>query len=68
MSNTARHVIEATPAAIAVTAGPVFGFAWPDIAAMLGCFFLLLQMGYLLWRWRRDIKREGRGQAPADTE
>jgi hypothetical protein len=59
-----KHAAEATPAAVAVTAGPVFGVTFSDVAAALGCIFLLLQMAYLLWRWRRDIRRERRNQAP----
>lgn len=27
-------------------------------AGMLGVLFLLLQIGYLTWKWRRDIRRE----------
>lgn len=61
-----KHAIEATPAAIAATAGPVFGFRWNDLAALLGCLFLVLQMAYLIWRWRRDVRRENRDQQPRE--
>ena len=29
-----------------------------------GILFLALQAGYLLWRWRRDARRESRGDPP----
>jgi hypothetical protein len=61
-----KHAVEATPAAIAVTAGPVFGFTFSDVAAFLGCIFLLMQMAYLVWRWLRDVRRERRDQAPRE--
>ena len=61
-----KHAVEATPAAIAVTAGPVFGFTFNDLAAVLGCIFLVLQMGYLIWRWRRDMRRDKRDQEPLE--
>jgi hypothetical protein len=44
----------------------VFGFTFSDVAAALGCIFLLLQMAYLVWRWRRDIRRERRNQTPRE--
>lgn len=27
-------------------------------AAVLGMFFIAIQIGYVLWRWRRDVRRE----------
>jgi ABC-type Fe3+-siderophore transport system permease subunit len=63
---TLKHVVEAAPAAIAATAGPVFGITWSDLAAVLGCVFLLLQMAYLIWRWLRDVRRERRDQTPRE--
>jgi hypothetical protein len=63
---TLKHIVEAAPAAIAATAGPIFGITWSDLAAVLGCIFLVLQMAYLIWRWRRDVKREQRNQSPRE--
>lgn len=65
--DVAKTVAEATPAAIAATAGPLFGIQWDKWAAMLGCLFLLLQMGYLAWKWWRDYKRERRGLPPRES-
>jgi hypothetical protein len=61
-----KHAAEATPAAVAVTAGPVFGVTFSHVASILGCIFLLLQMAYLIWRWRRDIRRERKDQPPRE--
>ena len=61
-----KNAVEAAPAAAAVTAGPVFGFALSDVTAVLGGIFLVLQMAYLIWRWRRDIRRERRNQSPTE--
>lgn len=67
-SDLIKHAAEATPAAVAITAGPVFGITFSHVASILGCIFLLLQMAYLIWRWRRDIRRERRNQAPRDED
>lgn len=61
-----KHIVEAAPAAAAVTAGPVFGLTFSDLAAVLGSIFLVLQMAYLIWRWRRDVRRERRDQQPRE--
>ena len=53
-----RASIEAAPAAVAITAGPLFGVTLTDLAAILGCIFLIVQLAYLIWKWRRDYKRE----------
>lgn len=41
-------------------------------AAVAGIVFILLQCGYLMWKWRRDHKREAerlrRGDAPPITD
>lgn len=62
-----KIAVETTPAAIAATAGPVFGLQWHDLPALLGSVFLVLQIGYLVWKWRRDFKRERRGLAPRES-
>lgn len=53
-----RAAVEAVPSAMAIAAGPVFGVTFSDLAALLGCIFLLMQMAYMVWRWRRDQRRE----------
>ncbi len=35
-------------------------------AAFLGVVFIVLQIAYLLWKWRRDIKRNDAGWPPLD--
>ena len=37
-------------------------------AAFAGLIFILLQILYMLWKWRRDIRRERAQMAPADDE
>ena len=38
---------------------------WVGIAGLL---FILMQAGYLAWKWRRDIRREAAHQVPVDDE
>ena len=37
-------------------------------AAVIGLLFIILQIGYLLWKWRRDIRRERERVGVADDE
>lgn len=41
-------------------------------AALAGLVFILVQMGYLVWKWRRDHRREierlSRGEPPPTTD
>lgn len=32
-------------------------------AAVSGLLFIALQVGYLIWKWRRDIRRDRRDEA-----
>ena len=38
---------------------------WVGVA---GLIFILMQAGYLAWKWRRDIRRESAHQLPVDDE
>lgn len=50
--------VQATPGAV-VTAGSRFmGLAPSDILAVLSCTFIVLQIAYLIWKWRRDARHE----------
>jgi membrane protein implicated in regulation of membrane protease activity len=62
----AKDVAEAAPAAgaLVITLG---GLPVDDWLKVLGLVFLVLQVLYLLWRWRRDVKRERRGHPAEDT-
>ena len=58
MSNkpdTIRSIAEATPATAAIMAAGSNLDWW---LKAFGIVFLILQALYLLWRWRRDVKRE----------
>ena len=71
--------IQAAPGAV-VTAGTRFmGLAPSDMLAVLSATFIVLQIAYLIWKWRRDARHEDereddrrrglRGPEPqADTE
>lgn len=35
----------------------VIGYVGSNFNAILGNIFLMLSISYLVWRWRRDVKR-----------
>lgn len=44
-------------------------FAEKDVnwwAAVLGMLFIVLQILYMLWKWRRDIRRDRQGLGDED--
>lgn len=54
--------IQAIPSAGAI----LLFFAEKDVnwwAAFLGLIFIALQIAYMLWKWRRDIRRDRAGEA-----
>lgn len=55
--STVKHIAEAVPAS-AAAAAPFVGITWSDTAAILGSIFLVLQIAYLIWRWRRDVRQD----------
>lgn len=55
--------VQAAPGAV-VTAGTRFmGLAPSDMLAVLSGTFILLQIGYLIWKWRRDARHEEEREA-----
>lgn len=66
--DTAVQIATAAPSVLAVVWIKILGLSINDWLGLFGIFFLVLQAGYLLWKWRRDIKRERRGQPPLDTD
>lgn len=45
---------------VAVTATAAAGWDW-NIAVLIATFvFMILQIGHLLWKWRRDARDEGK--------
>lgn len=65
---TALQIATAAPSVLAVVGVKILGLSISDWLGLFGIFFLVLQACYLLWKWRRDIKRERRGQPPLDTD
>lgn len=65
-STTVRNIIEAAPAAGAVTIG-ILELPLDWWLKVGGLAFLGLQMGYLLWRWwtERSDRKEKRNQIKA---
>jgi uncharacterized membrane protein YdjX (TVP38/TMEM64 family) len=57
-----RVAVEAVPAAGVVVYTKVLGYSLNDLAALAGMGLIFLQALYLLWRWRRDARRERRRQ------
>ena len=56
-SEAATNAIASTPSLTAIAmwlGGKDINF-WVGVA---GLAFILLQAGYLIWKWRRDIRRE----------
>lgn len=51
------QALNATPSLAAVGA-TVAGLHVNDWLAICGIVFIVLQAAYLIWRWRRDAKRE----------
>lgn len=41
----------------AVVGATVFGFTIQEVAALFGCAFILMQMIYLAWKWRREARK-----------
>lgn len=48
-------LVQATPASLLVGA-KVFGLSLPDWAALGGLLLIGVQIGYYLWRWRKEAR------------
>lgn len=67
-----RHVEIKTMATSAAQASPSLTAIWMWLSgkpidfwvAASGFVFIWLQVAYMLWRWRRDARREAQGQHP----
>lgn len=57
VQEAASQIVAAAPSVAAVTA-PLLGVHLQLWLQILGLVFIALQIGYLVWKWRRDIKRE----------
>lgn len=63
--NLAAEAAKAVPSTLAIVITDWMAVPLQTWLSRLGLIFLLLQAGHLLWRWRRDIRRERAGQLPA---
>ena len=49
---------QAAPGVTAATGAQMLGWQMSDILAMVSILFVLAQLCYLVWKWRRDARRE----------
>ena len=50
--------VQATPSAVAAVGSQGMGLALSHILTGLSITFIVLQIAYLVWKWRRDARRE----------
>lgn len=55
--DAAVQLANSTPAVTFVSL-TIAGIPIQDWVALLGAFFILLQAGYLIWKWKRDARIE----------
>lgn len=61
-----RHEVPQTIQALPSVGAILLWLSGKDVnwwAAALGVVFILLQIVYMLWKWRRDIRRDRRDEA-----
>lgn len=76
MTPEAKHDAAVQGAASLPSLGAIFawlaGVPVEKWAALAGLVFIVLQAVYLLWKWRRDMRREDerlrKGEAPPTTD
>ena len=69
MSPESRHdalgqAAQAAPSVLVIFLDKILNVTPERWLTYMGIAFLALQAGYLLWRWRRDHRRERQGHAP----
>lgn len=71
----ASAVYQSTPGAVAAGGARMAGLPLSDWLVVASIAFVLLQAGYLVWKWRRDARRDmerqedrRRGRPLADTD
>lgn len=66
------QALNASPSIAAILATKVLDLSVDTVLGLCGIAFILVQMGYLLWKWRRDWKRDrdrrAAGLPPPDTD
>lgn len=57
--NDALHAaLQAAPGAAATAVSRSAGWGLADLVTVLTALFIALQVAYLIWKWRRDDRRE----------
>ena len=64
----ASEAAKAAPPAVVTTVAAVGGLSLNNIIGVATLSYIVLQAGYLMWKWRRDWKRESRGQSRERAE
>lgn len=54
----ASEAAKAAPPAVVTTVAAVGGLSLNNIIGIATLTYIVLQAGYLLWKWRRDWRRE----------
>jgi len=57
-SEIASEAAKAAPPAMITTIAAVGGLSLNNIIGIATLVYIVLQAGYLIWKWRRDIRRE----------
>lgn len=57
---------QSAPSAATSAAATAAGWQLSDILTLLSMAFITLQIIYLIWKWRRDARRERANLPPAD--
>ena len=52
-----KPAVQALPSAVMVGDG-LFDIGLPRIVTVLGAIFIVLQIAYLVWKWRREAKHQ----------
>ena len=67
--DAAVQALQAVPATAAIVATKVLGFSLNEWLAIASIVFIVLQAGYLLWKWRNEWRaRQRRREMGQDTD
>ncbi|NGR07854.1 hypothetical protein G5B41_09800 [bacterium SGD-2] len=57
----ASEVAKAAPPAAVTTLAAANGWSLNNVIGLATLVYIVLQAGYLIWKWRRDVRRERQG-------
>ena len=67
----AQAAWQSAPGAAAAGGTRIAGLPLSEVAVLASIFFIILQAGHLVWKWRRDARRErerrAAGRPPVDS-